>query len=136
MQYTDTINYQIKSAFENLSETVSDFDIYYAGFNLVQLLISCEYQGNPCNMSDFYPYHDYNSGNCFRFNGADKHDKTVSDYTYYGQEKVRQSTKSGWQNGLKLELYVGDPDIQEQYTYNQPNPPFWFSTSTVVVFVM
>ena len=80
------------------------------------MLISCEYQGTPCYSTDFYPYHDYHYGNCFRFNGLDPN-ASNAEYYYKGHRELKQSTKAGWRNGLRLELYVGDPTRQQQYVY-------------------
>ena len=66
-------------------------------------LIFKRYQGKPCDIDDFEKYHDYQYGNCFRFNG--------------NSSNIRKSKKIGWKNGLRLELFVGEPDRQQQYTY-------------------
>ncbi|RNA10488.1 degenerin deg-1-like [Brachionus plicatilis] len=56
-----------------------------------------------CDEDDFVMYHDYHYGNCFRFNG--------------NKSNVIKTKKSDWKNGLRLELFVGDPDEQQQFTY-------------------
>lgn len=93
--FTDKIGDLLKLFVENGS-TVGNYDI---GFSLEEMLLSCEYQGTPCHASDFQPYHDFDYGNCFRFNG---------------EERARKSRKTDWQNGLRLELFSG---LDDKYAY-------------------
>ena len=45
----------------------------------------------------------------YRFNGG----KNVNNTP----QELRRTKKSGWPNGLRLELYTGDQNTQQQYTY-------------------
>ena len=88
--YTDKIGELLKLFVENDSTI---------GFQLKEMLLSCEYQGVACQASDFVPYHDFDYGNCYRFNGGDAQ---------------RVSRKEGWQSGLRVELFSG---LDERYAY-------------------
>ena len=116
-EYVDEANRQINAFYEDLIQD-QQYDMFSDGFRLKDMLISCEYQGKRCSESDFYLYHDFNYGNCFRFNGGDEIQVNMSggEHTYNGT-MVRKSTKPGWTNGLRLELYTGDLDYQQQFTY-------------------
>ena len=106
LKYTDTANTHLKSALDNSGKT-SNTDLYYQGFFIDQMLVTCEFNGIKCTFNDFYAYHDYNYGNCFRFNGNDPN-RTGSNYPDYVNYPVKQTKKLGWENGLRLELYTGD----------------------------
>ena len=101
VKYTDTVNTLLKSNLESLGK--SGLNLYVSGFNIQQMLLGCEFNGNPCSLDDFYVYHDFNYGNCYRFNGND-----VANY------RIKQTKKPGWQNGLRLELYTGDQGKQKK----------------------
>lgn len=129
-QYTDSASGQLKETYEylNLNNSVN---VVSLGFYLYDVLLSCEYQGKVCTTSDFYLYHNYNYGNCYRFNGVDSNQ--VLGKHNYTSTTVRKSSKSGWRNGLRLELYTGDQGNQQKYSYkvgyrvivhNQSNVPF------------
>ncbi|RNA26752.1 amiloride-sensitive sodium channel subunit beta [Brachionus plicatilis] len=118
IDFVDIAADYFKSTFQTES-LKGQFDLYYNGFFLSQMLISCRYQGVKCEEKDFEHFHDYHYGNCYRFNGD--------------KNNVIKSKKSGWRNGLRLELYIGDLDLQQQYTYkagmrliihNQSDIPF------------
>jgi hypothetical protein len=108
MDYTDLANNQFKSYFEYLSLSGS-FDLYYNGFYLSQMLISCEYQGVACSENDFFWFHDHNYGNCYRFNGGDPDQYLADSNNSYNRSALKKSTKLGWQNGFRIELNTGSP---------------------------
>ena len=99
---TEKLTSLIKANFEH-----NNVNLYYYGFYIKQMLITCEFNGVKCSYDDFYAYHDYNYGNCFRFNGNDPNRKG-SNYPHYVNYPIKQSKKLGWENGLRLELYTGD----------------------------
>ena len=102
-QYTSSASDQFKASFESMSEN-NQLNIYWAGFYLTQILAACKFQGQTCQMSDFYWYHNYYYGNCFRFNGGNNlGNQSKADYTFYDYE-IKQSSRVGWRNGLQLEL--------------------------------
>ena len=69
------------------------------GYQLKDLLIGCKYRGKYCTANDFTRYHNYNYGNCFRFNdGKDALNQNV---------ELKKTTKAGWRYGLQLELLTG-----------------------------
>ena len=43
------------------------FDQFGNGFNLPDMMMSCFFEGNACNTTQFYFYQDFNYGNCFSF---------------------------------------------------------------------
>jgi hypothetical protein len=70
------------------------------GFDLDEMLISCFYNGEKCKISDFKWIFTYDYGNCFVFNSENK----------------LRSMKPGPKNGLKMEFFIGEPDIELDYT--------------------
>ena len=84
------------------------------------MLISCYFNFQPCNASDFtYFYHSY-YGNCYKFNGLINSTRTVN--------------LNGEFYGLTLELYLGDPYLAVSAQsdqgillsiQNQTSQPFW-----------
>lgn len=93
IDYVDTLIDHIKAELHREYFTM----LYDMGFWLSQMLISCRFQGNPCHETDFEYFHDYNYGNCFRFNNA---------------TNIREVKSTGWRNGLRLELFAGELDQQ------------------------
>ncbi|CAF0893266.1 unnamed protein product [Brachionus calyciflorus] len=70
------------------------------GFDISTLILSCKFQGKSCNFSDFYRYHNFYHGNCYRFNGGlNSNDAKIP---------LKKSSKAGWRNGLQLELFAGE----------------------------
>ncbi len=112
--YIDQAGFIFKSGFEKLASD-GNFDFFLNGFYLNQMIISCTFQGVSCEAADFYYYHDYNYGSCFSFNLG----KVNNASPKYLTEKrdILKSEKSGWENGLQLELFVGSETSQQQYAY-------------------
>lgn len=113
--YTEILNQQIISLFE-YHHLKDNFDIYNMSFFLDQMLLDCEFQGNRCTSKDFYLFHDYHYGNCFRFNGNDTHSQSYANHTFEPYDP-KYSKSVGWRNGLRLELYSGDQVNQQQFNY-------------------
>jgi amiloride-sensitive sodium channel subunit beta len=113
--YTEAASSQYKADIEEFYyESPPYSNIYELGEYLSSMLISCQYQGKNCDASNFYAFHDYEYGNCFRFNGLDASTDYL-DYNYTKASSLYQSRKPGSQNGLILELYAGDPNTQSQF---------------------
>lgn len=95
-----------------LEANLSDTFRKSMGLNQSDFILSCMFNSLECSNSDFEWYFDLFYGNCFRFNGATK-------------KPYKNSTRSGFFYGLRLELFVGET-----------NDKFSFSTqSGAVVFV-
>jgi hypothetical protein len=70
----------------------SDVNRRKLGHNFDEILLSCYFNNQMCNASDFTWKFDPLYGNCYEFN--------------YDPNDIKQSTIPGWINGLMLELYV------------------------------
>lgn len=68
-----------------------------------------------CSEEDFYWYHDYRYGNCYRFNGGKVGNSPYNTNNY--SVPIKRVKKSGAYNGLRLELYTGDPILDHNFTY-------------------
>jgi hypothetical protein len=113
--YTTAASSQYKADVEYaFYNDTTDGSIYDVGEVLTNTLISCQYQGKNCNASNFYSFHDYEYGNCFRFNGLDP-STNYSDYSYTQASSLYQTRKPGDQYGLVVELYAGDQYNQSQF---------------------
>jgi hypothetical protein len=86
IEYLDEVNFQLKSIFRKLAETNKTFDLKQNGFQLEQMLISCQYDLSPCSVSDFEWFYNFDYGNCYRFNG---------------KKPLRVAKQSGELNGLR-----------------------------------
>lgn len=119
-EYTDSANDQFKSTFE-YEALNGERDLFTTGFWLGQMLMSCEFQGQACNKSHFYWFHDYNYGNCYRFNGGETrqqtlnfNNRTVHEFQPY---KPFKASRLGWRNGLGLEFYTGNQNFYQKIIY-------------------
>jgi hypothetical protein len=75
--------------------TAFNLTLQDVGFTIDTMLISCFYNGDQCNKSDFTYFHTYEYGNCYTFNKKD----------------ARKTKISGSRTGLQLEIFVGVPGI-------------------------
>lgn len=89
------ISYLINNEIKNRS--------YY--YSIEDMLISCLFNNQPCGPNDFEPYESKNFKSCYTFNSGTR-------------GHVLASNRAGMNNGLELELYVGN--IRHQ--------PYWVST--------
>jgi len=112
--YVNTASRTFKAKLENLA-LENKFSLYGNGFFLEQMLITCKFQNEPCDQNDFYYYHDYNYGSCYRFNGIYVNSAGASNKSILNKERFVQ--KAGWENGLQLELYIGNPKQQQQFNF-------------------
>ena len=70
------------------------------GFTIKKTLISCFFGLNYCDENDFIYYYDFMYGNCYKFN--------TGKYLNGSDEELKTISKIGKQNGLMLELFVGN----------------------------
>jgi hypothetical protein len=78
------------------------------GFSISTMLVSCYFNGIQCYSTDFYLYETFDYGNCYTFNGLKNSDGSDAS--------VKQTTKSGPNSGLILELFTGVGGSQDYYT--------------------
>ncbi|CAF0905049.1 unnamed protein product [Brachionus calyciflorus] len=83
----------------DIESSYNDSALYDSGFKIEDLIKSCKFNGKACDYSDFYRYHNWYHGNCYRFNGGLNSNETTIP--------LKNSSKAGWRNGLQLELYAG-----------------------------
>ena len=81
------------------------FDQWYNGFLLEQMLISCKFYGEDCDINDFYYYHDFDYGNCFRFNSGKMMNGTKT--------QLKNVYLSGLMNSFELELFIGSAGLND-----------------------
>ncbi len=84
---------------ENRANNDKKFNLNSYGYLLGDMLLSCKFRGRFCTENDFSLYHNYNYGNCYRFNGGMNKSNHVIP--------IRKTTKPGWRFGLQLELFTG-----------------------------
>ena len=83
----DEVNFQLKSTFRQYAETNKCFNLKQNGFQIEQMLISCQFDLSTCSVKDFKWFYNFDYGNCYRFNW----NKTV----------VKMVKQSGQLNGLR-----------------------------------
>ena len=87
-------------------KTFSDIERKKLAHRLDNMLMSCSFNKEACTADDFSWLFDASNGNCYIFNsGVDSAGKTIH---------LKESTMSGSQNGLFMELYV---NFHENLTY-------------------
>ena len=106
LEYTDALNDQFKAQLEQMA-IVNSTDLSDYGFSLEEMLISCYFRGRKCSSKDFYYYHDFNFGSCYRFNGGPRDKNQNTSHHVYVSSAIKKMSKTGWRNGLRLELYAG-----------------------------
>ena len=97
----------------SLNTNKSRFDRKKFGFNLSEILFTCSFVSNSCNLNDdFEYYYDVNYGNCFRYNsGRNMHGNKTKQKYVYGR---------GINNALDLELYIGSAN-ENQFPFSYEN---------------
>ena len=89
----------VKSFVFDLSE--KERQNFTFGYN--QMVYSCKFNSFLCKEQDFEMFYDFDYGNCYKFNS----------------NGTKLIGKSGHQNGLRLEIYVGNSSGKEAYTINR-----------------
>jgi len=84
----------LKTIVASQGTLISSSDLYSLGFQLSDMLVSCDFNGQPCSVDDFKWWRDYEYGNCFTFNSL----KFATS---------RSISRSGPGNGLNMELFTG-----------------------------
>jgi hypothetical protein len=81
------------------------------GYRLESMLLTCYFNDLPCNSSDFVWRYEYDYTNCYTFNsGFDQKGNKVP---------IKQINEAGLDKGLKLELFVGEDNLNEtKFTLN------------------
>lgn len=123
IEYVEALNdYYRFNLLKKFLNRTDDLGIVY-GFQERQTLISCRFQGEACSYDQMVVVFDYSYGNCIRFNQGLNSTGHVKEILNTGQ--------SGKKFGLQLELYTGNPGLQEKYVvnhgfrvsvFNQSNP--------------
>ena len=104
----NTLTESFKSYLEHTLEN-NKSEFYIAGFYFYQMMLSCIYNNQPCLQTDFQYYHNYFYGSCYSFNVG---------YDFWNNPtQLRYSKQGGAEYGLQLELFVGDYNYQQLYTY-------------------
>lgn len=71
------------------------------GMKINESIFSCYYSTNPCNLSlDFEYYYDNIHSNCIKYNSGKK-------------AELKKSSKPGLINGLQMEIFVDNPNLNQ-----------------------
>ena len=81
---------------------LSPADRKYVGHDIQDMLISCFYNGIPCDEKNFSLTFNYYYGNCYTFNG---------------DTNSKETSVSGIHSGLEVEVLVGNPYNAELFNY-------------------
>jgi hypothetical protein len=102
-----TKQYQIRYEI-NSDSTLNYTTRKQLGFTIEDMLVSCYFDYEPCKADDFnYFYHEL-YGNCYSFN---------SGIDMFGSKKsILDVSLSGSMYGLTLELYLGNPAVDTDYS--------------------
>lgn len=115
--------YAIQLSMSN-NDNFTSSDKRKLGFELSDMMLTCRYNYDSCDLNDFTYFYNVMYGNCFTFN-AGKSDNG-------SQIPNKKLSVAGAQYGLTLELFLGDPDVQKKYestsgiiisVHNQSNIP-------------
>jgi hypothetical protein len=85
---------------------LTDYDKLQYGYTIETLLLSCYYNGESCGASDFDWFYTFEYGNCFIFNGN----------RLNTSREIKKTSKTGMNNGLRIEVFVGKPGVQDEFT--------------------
>lgn len=78
------------------------------GFTLNTMLVSCFYNNEECFLNDFHLFRDNDFGNCYTFNDIFDGNRKIKD--------TLKTSKSGLENGLKMEIFVGISGKQDFFS--------------------
>ena len=99
LEWDYSTNYLLKTYLSHPS--VSDGFRKSIGYNIEDMLISCYFNYNSCNASDFTYFYSPLYGNCYTFNGG----VFENGSTY----PIKTVSSNGLFFGLTHELFIGDP---------------------------
>ncbi|KAI0240783.1 Acid-sensing ion channel 4-A [Lamellibrachia satsuma] len=117
---TETTEFQTQERFGRLFDRLSRKQRQKAGHQLSDMLLSCSWNGRPCNAKNFTHFNNYLYGNCFTFNGV-------------ASNKNLTTTRSGPLYGLSMRLFVEQFEYLESLSdaagvrlvvHNQTSMPF------------
>ena len=98
LKYTGILNHflQVAESYYKTSiyNNLSDIEL---GFKMSDMLMSCQFNAQPCNSSDFTLFETFNYGNCYQFNAIKK-----------SSDSKKQTQNGGLVYGLNLELFLGN----------------------------
>ena len=103
------IEYYFVEAQENFKRAVTNMGLNQKqaiGFQLKEKLISCTFNNEICDSSNFTSFFDYDYGNCFTYNGGEN-------------GIISSTTQIGSKYGLTLEILTGDPLLETLPFMNQ-----------------
>ena len=107
-----------ESPYKVISNMIYDSQQYYnelveteqaLSYNLSDMLFSCQFNKAVCSEDDFIFFEDPGRGNCYTFNQGNASD---------GYDIKTVSSSLGPKTGLTLELFVGNPDIDTYFEFN------------------
>ncbi|KAI0207077.1 Degenerin unc-8 [Lamellibrachia satsuma] len=116
----ETTEFQTQERFGRLFGRLSSKQRQKAGHQLSDMLLSCTWNGRPCNAKNFTYFNNYLYGNCFTFNGVSNNMNLTT-------------TRSGPLYGLSLKLFVEQFEYLESLSdaagvrlvvHNQTSMPF------------
>ena len=82
------------------------------GYQIEDMLVSCYFNFKQCFANDFTYSFDYLNGNCYTFNSGKPNSKGK-------KSRILNVTNSDSEySGLVLELFVGNPDVETFYEFN------------------
>ena len=99
---TKNIDYYFVEAQENLKRIASNLNLdqqQIISFKLNETLISCNFNNQPCDASNFTKFFAYDYGSCFTYNGGEN-------------GNILSTSLTGSKNGLTLEILTGDPTVE------------------------
>lgn len=71
-------------------------NLFKLSYDLKETMIDCKFNNLPCTVNDFYLYHNFYYGNCYRFNGGLNYSMNKID--------ILSTNIPGWKYGLQIEL--------------------------------
>ena len=89
------------------SHLIQIFDIEMTGYDIDEMVISCFFNSEKCKLGSFVAINNKEYGRCFTFNSEKQNQLKIS--------------RGGKENGLKLEMYVGEHDLYMDLNKNTGN---------------
>ncbi|RNA37541.1 FMRFamide-activated amiloride-sensitive sodium channel isoform X1 [Brachionus plicatilis] len=98
----------ILKAHATADKNLTSDDLKKKGFTIDTMLISCFYNNEECSLEKFHWFRDNDFGNCYTFNDLfDGNNQRIDSL---------KTSKSGPENGLKMEIFVGVAGIQDVFS--------------------
>lgn len=77
LTYLDDVNQQVKATLQRQAETNRSSNLKQYGFQIDQMLISCQFDLKACTKADFEWFYSFDYGNCYRFGGNESSPRYV-----------------------------------------------------------